>query len=357
MKKLRTLLPAIPACIALLALSGSAIVCVADEQANGNDATVLQFRPPANSSLRAVQKQVMTDHLCTVFDKGKPRKDSIGLMGQVESETIARQTVKETAQGYSLTTKVLKSSAYRLLAPNVNPKLKIKMEDGNAPAGSTLRYEVDKDGKLLGIYGYDALIKKISAASNPTADPELAKALAPLFQEKDWKTYGEAEWNSQMLLNGRSLPAIASTWHKMTAQSFEPGLLTTFSTTVRAIERLQFKGRDCLKLRFYSQPADAGQTKALLVFVRNQQTGKDAAMKELLPKEMAGKGLGATTFTQVEVIVTGEQIIDLKTLIVLSSTTKRTIKKWYTMNEGLPGEPLPNLAITTTTTVSTLAPE
>lgn len=250
------------------------------------------------------------------------RVKELGASAKQTDETLAktRVTVKKTPDGYEIVGKPISYTMTRDGTPVNNPVLAALQE-------IVVIYEVDRQGQLRAIKGYDEAIKKIRA-SLPAS---VAASLSSLLSEEAMVNRAAAEWDGRISSFVGRRGRIGENGATTSQFDLPAGGAVTFYTATTLAEALKVGGRDCVRIRFAynTDPAALQQT-----------LGKTLDELAKAIGDAAGK---VPTVSGVEIVGSGERVIDPATMLIYSESLTRTIKMrmespgqeavWTTMQE------------------------
>lgn len=231
-----------------------------------------------------------------------------------------RVAVKKTADGYEIIGKPISFTMTRDGTPVNNPVLTALQE-------IAVTYEVDRQGRLRAIKGYDVALKKIRA-SLPAS---VAASLSSVLNEDAMVNRAAAEWDGRISSFVGTQRRIGESWAVTSPFDLPAGGAITFFTATTLAETCQAGGHDCVRIRFaYSTDP--------------------AALQQTLSKtlEELTKAIGATaaqppTISGVEIVGSGERVLDPATMLFYAKRLTRTLKMrmetpgqepvWNTMQE------------------------
>ena len=239
------------------------------------------------------------------------RTTDMGVFGKrtLTSEGSAKITTDKMPEGYSVTFAPISFTMMEDGEPVENPFLSFVQN-------ITMTYELDIDGQLVEIRGFNGLVEKFHAS----LPDELASTFVKLLDEEALRNKTIQEWEARVGQFIGTDVDIGDMWVGVEETPLPAGGSMEFYSVTKFAERVKFDGVDCVRLEF-SYTADAEELKPLMNTL-SEEIGKIAETKNL-------------NMGDIDIEGTGERIINPTTMVIYSETVERTIKS--TMDA--PGQP------------------
>ena len=224
-------------------------------------------------------------------------------------ENKTRVSIKKTPNGYSVVATPISTTLTRN-GEKIESPMTALLQD------TVVTYDLDADGKLLAIHGYDTIMKR----ALETAPPEMAQSLSSIFNEKLLVNKETAHWNSRIGdFIGRKAK-VGDAWTS-TKESEVPtgGTALSYSAT-KIVAQVKCGEHDCVQVQF-GYTSDANALKNVDKFLTD--VFKAAGVGKEMP------GISAT-----EIVGGGERLIDPATMLIYSETGTQTLK----MQMEVPGQ-------------------
>lgn len=218
-------------------------------------------------------------------------------------ETSAKITIQRTSDGYEVEVTPLSMTMSRNGQVVNNPTTLVLLD-------TIVRYKLDSDGRLLTIRGYETVLDRMQQVLPPAA----VQALGAVFGEEALIKKETAEWNGRI---GSFLGQRAKVGDVFTGTEAFPlptgGTVAYYSVTEIAEETKCGGEHDCVRIRFtYNTDAETlGQTVGTVL----SDVSKAVGASDVAP------GISG-----VEIIGSGERLIDPRAMLIYSETRIRTIK-------------------------------
>ena len=217
------------------------------------------------------------------------------------SEGRARITTEKTSDGYSVTFAPISFTMTENGEPVENPILSFVQD-------ITMTYELDTNGELVEIRGFEGLVEKLKASLPDELPPNVAK----LINEQALRNKAVQEWEARI---GQFVGAdveIGDVWAGVEETPLPLGGSMAFYSVTKFAEQVKFDGVDCVRVEF-SFNTDADELKDFMGDVWEELA--DMVGTDEIP-----------SVSNTEVTGKGERIIDPTTMLIYSETTDRTIK-------------------------------
>lgn len=248
-----------------------------------------RFNPPDGISF------VETSKLTRITDTG-----TLGKRTDV-SETETRVTIRRTPTGYTVTHGPISAVMTRDGKKIENPVAALLLE-------TEFSYELDSEGYIQDIRGFDVMIEKMKRVFPPA----VFNALAPILNEEALVNKEVAEWNGQIGgLIGRTA-RLGEAWTSSDDYALPSGEVIRFYTVNRFAEWVKHGARDYVRMVFYYDSDPEGLRGFL-----------DETVGEMM--EAAGVTGEKPQFSGVKLVGEGERLIDPATMLMHSETVSRTI--------------------------------
>ncbi|UCF80375.1 MAG: hypothetical protein JSV08_07650 [Acidobacteriota bacterium] len=230
-------------------------------------------------------------------------------MGELRKQTDvnvskAQIAIRKKPAGYTATAKLLSTVMTRDGQAFRHPAMSV-ME------GLEITHELDREGRLAAVGGFDALKKRIQ----DKFDPQMAQMLSALLTEEaiaNMANKEEAEWNGRIgNFIGRTVE-LGDVWTDTEEFPLPTGKTVVFHTATKFTEEKECGGSNCLRVEFFYH-------------------SKPAALEKLVGKTLGdlSKAAGAEMEAEVsgmEVAGSGERLIDPATMLIYAERIERTVK-------------------------------
>ena len=180
----------------------------------------------------------------------------------------------------------------------------------------TAMYELDVDGQLVKIRGFEGTIEKLKA-SRPA---EVPPTVAALLSEETFINRAAQEWDARIGSYVGVDAEIGDVWTGVEETPLPMGGTMAFYSVTKFAEQVKFNDVDCVRLEF-SFNTDAEELKNFM-----GDMWEDLA-------EMADME-AAPSVSNTKIAGKGERIIDPATMLIYSETVERTTK----MTMAVPGQ-------------------
>ncbi len=180
----------------------------------------------------------------------------------------------------------------------------------------TVTYELDVDGQLIKIRGFEGTIEKLKAALPGNLPPTVAAVLS----EETFINRAAQEWDARIGSYVGMDAEIGDVWTGVDETPLPMGGTMAFYSVTKFAEQVKFNDVDCVRLEF-SFNTDAEELKNFM-----GDMWEDLA-------EMADME-AAPSVSNTKIAGKGERIIDPATMLIYSETVERTIK----MTMAVPGQ-------------------
>lgn len=224
------------------------------------------------------------------------------------SEAKAKVTIDKTPGGYSVTFIPISFTMTQDGKRREDPILSFIQN-------ITVIYELDVDGQLVKIRGFEGIIEKLKA-SLPTGLPP---TVATLLSEETFINRTTQEWDARIGSYVGMDAEIGDVWAGVEETPTPMGETMTFYSVTKLAEQVKFDDVDCVRLEF-SFNSDAEELKNFMgdMWEDLAEMTDMEAVPNLSSTKIAGKG---------------ERIIDPATMLIYSETVERTTK----MMMAIPG--------------------
>ncbi len=172
-------------------------------------------------------------------------------------------------------------------------------------------YELDRQGKILSIKGYDTLIEKMKA----TLPPAAVQSLSSVLSEEALVNKEKAEWDGRISSFVGQKARIGDAWTSTDQYPMPTGGAIQFYSATKLAGQARADGMDCVRIQF-SYNTDEN---ALKQFVG--KLGKDIGQMTTSKSAAFKPGAGAAS-----IVGSGERVIDPATMLIYAETLTRTIK-------------------------------
>ena len=225
------------------------------------------------------------------------------------SEGKAKVTIDKKPGGYSVTFMPISITMTQDGEPREDPILSFIQN-------ITVIYELDVDGQLVKIRGFEGIIEKLKAS----LPGELPPTIATLLSEETLINRTTQEWDARIGSYVGMAAEIGDVWSGVEETPLPMGGTMAFYSVTKFAEQVKFDDVDCVRLEF-SFNTDAEELKNFM-----GDLGEDLA-------EMADME-AAPSVSNTKIVGKGERIIDPATMLIYSETVERTMK----MMMAVPGQ-------------------
>ncbi len=222
------------------------------------------------------------------------------------SEVKTKVTIDKTPGGYSVTSMPISVTMTQDGKPVEDPILSFLQN-------ITVTYELDADGQLVKIRGFEGTIEKLKA-SLPAGLPP---TVAALLSEETFINGATQEWDARIGSYVGVDAEIGDVWAGVEETPTAMGGTMAFYSVTKLAEQVKFDDVNCVRLEF-SFDSDAEELKNLM-----------GDMWEELA-EMADME-AAPSVSNTQIAGKGERIIDPATMLIYSETVERTMKMMMTV--------------------------
>ena len=231
------------------------------------------------------------------------RITDMGALGKrtVASEGRAKITVHKNTDGYSVTFAPLSFTMTEDGKPVENPILEFVQN-------IAVTYELDGNGKLVEIRGFEGLFEEFMAS----LPGELPPNIAEMVNEEAFRNKTVGEWQGRI---GQFVGAdveIGELWATVDEMPLPTGESMAFYSLTKFAEQMKFDGADCVRIQF-SYNTDADELKEFM-----GELGENLA-------DMVGSE-EIPSVSDAKIVGEGERIIDPTTMLIYSETGHRTWK-------------------------------
>ena len=180
----------------------------------------------------------------------------------------------------------------------------------------TVTYELDVDGQLVKIRGFEGIIEKLKAALPGNLPP----TVATLLSEETFINRTTQEWDARIGSFVGMEAEIDDVWVGVDETPLPMGGTMAFYSVTKFAEQVKFNNVDCVRLEF-SFNTDAEELKDFMgdMWEDLAEMADMEAVPSVSSTKIAGKG---------------ERIIDPATMLIYSETVERTMK----MMMAVPGQ-------------------
>ena len=217
------------------------------------------------------------------------------------SEVKTKVTIDKTPGGYSVTSMPMSVTMTQDGKLVEDPILSFLQN-------ITVTYELDADGKLIKIRGFEGTIEKLKA-SLPAGLPP---TVAALLSEETFINGATQEWDARTGSYVGMAAEIGDVWAGVEETPTAMGGTMAFYSVTKLAEQVKFDDVDCVRLEF-SFNSDAEELKNFM-----GDMWEDLA-------EMADME-AAPSVSNTQIAGKGERIIDPATMLIYSETVERTMK-------------------------------
>ena len=225
------------------------------------------------------------------------------------SEAKTKITIDKTPGGYSVTFMPISFTMAQDGKRREDPILSFLQN-------ITVTYELDVDGQLVKIRGFEGKIEKLKA-SLPAALPP---TVAALLSEETIVNRAAQEWDARIGSYVGVDAEIGDVWAGVEETPLPMGGTMAFYSVTKFAEQVKFDDVDCVRLEF-SFNSDAEELKNFMgdMWEDLAEMADMEAVPSVSNTKIAGKG---------------ERIIDPATMLIYSETVERTTK----MTMAVPGQ-------------------
>ena len=225
------------------------------------------------------------------------------------SEVKTKVTIDKTPEGYSVTSMPISVTMTQDGKLVEDPILSFLQN-------ITVTYELDADGQLIKIRGFEGTIEKLKA-SLPAGLPP---TVAALLSEETFINGASQEWDARIGSYVGMDGEIGDVWAGVEETPTPMGGTMAFYSVTRLAEQVKFDDVDCVRLEF-SFNTDAEELKHIMgdVWEDLAEMVDMEAVPSVSSTKIAGKG---------------ERTIDPATMLIYSETVERTMK----MMMAIPGQ-------------------
>ena len=224
------------------------------------------------------------------------------------SEAKAKVTIGKTPGGYSVTFIPISFTMTQDGKRREDPILSFIQN-------ITVIYELDVDGQLVKIRGFEGIIEKLKASLSTGLPP----TVATLLSEETFINRTTQEWDARIGSYVGVDAEIGDVWAGVEETPTPMGGTMTFYSVTKLAEQVKFNDVDCVRLEF-SFNNDAEELKNFMgdMWEDLAEMTDMEAVPSLSSTKIAGKG---------------ERVIDPATMLIYSETVERTTK----MMMAIPG--------------------
>ena len=217
------------------------------------------------------------------------------------SEGKQKVTIDKTPGGYSVTFMPISITMTQDGKPIEDPILSFIQN-------ITVIYELDVDGQLVKIRGFEGIIEKLKASLPGGLPP----TIATLLSEETFINRATQEWDARIGSYVGMEAEIGDVWAGVEETPLPMGGTMTFYSVTKLAERVKFDDVDCVRLEF-SFNSDAEELKDFMgdMWEDHAKMADMEAAPSVSNTKIAGKG---------------ERIIDPATMLIYSETVERTMK-------------------------------
>ena len=225
------------------------------------------------------------------------------------SEAKTKITIDKTPEGYSVTFIPISFTMTQDGKRREDPILSFLQN-------ITVTYELDVDGQLIKIHGFEGTIEKLKAS----LPGELPPTVAALLSEETIVNGAAQEWDARIGSYVGMDAEIGDVWAGVEETPLPIGGTMAFYSVTKLAEQVKFDDVDCVRLEF-SFNTDAAELENFM-----GDMGEELA-------EMADME-AAPSVSNTKIAGKGERIIDPATMLIYSETVERTMK----MMMAIPGQ-------------------
>ena len=217
------------------------------------------------------------------------------------SEAKTKITIDKTPEGYSVTFMPISFTITQDGKRREDPILSFLQN-------ITVIYELDVDGQLVKIRGFEGTIEKLKASLPAALPPNVAA----LLSEETITNRAAQEWDARIGSYVGMAGEIGDVWAGVEETPLPMGGTMAFYSVTKLAEQVKFDGVDCVRLEF-SFNSDAEELKDFMGDMWEDLA--EMADMEAVPSVSDSKIVGK-----------GERIIDPATMLIYSETVERTMK-------------------------------
>ena len=225
------------------------------------------------------------------------------------SEAKTKVTIDNTPGGYSVTFIPISFTITQDGKPREDPILSFLQN-------ITVTYELDVEGQLVKIRGFEGTIEKLKAS----LPGELPPTVAALLSEETIINRAAQDWDARIGSYVGVDAEIGDVWAGVEETPLPMGGTVAFYSVTKLVEQVKFDDVDCVRLEFSFNTDGEG----LKDFMGDMW--EDLA-------EMADMK-AAPSLSNAKIAGKGERIIDPATMLIYSETVERTTK----MMMAVPGQ-------------------
>ena len=217
------------------------------------------------------------------------------------SEGKQKVTIEKTPGGYSVTFMPISITMTQDGKPVEDPILSFIQN-------ITVTYELDVDGQLIKIRGFEGTIEKLKASLPADFPP----TVAALLSEETFINRAAQEWDARIGSFVGMVAEIGDVWSGVEETPLPMGGTMAFYSVTKLAEQVKFDDVDCVRLEF-SFNSDAEELKNFMgdMWEDLAEMADMEATPSVSNTKIAGKG---------------ERIIDPATMLIYSETVERTTK-------------------------------
>ena len=222
------------------------------------------------------------------------------------SEAKTKITIDKTPGGYSVTFMPISFTMTQDGKPVEDPILSFLQN-------ITVTYELDVDGQLVKVRGFEGTIEKFKAS----LPAEFPPTIAALLTEETFTNRAAQEWDARIGLYVGIEAEIGEVWAGVEETPLPIGGTMAFYSVTKLAEQVNFDDVDCVRLEF-SFNSDAEELKTFMgdMWEDLAKMADMEAVPSVSDTKIAGKG---------------ERIIDPATMLIYSETVERTMKMMMTI--------------------------
>lgn len=248
------------------------------------------FNPPPDLSYR----QLMSSTKKLSYETGQSQTD----VSQAEISI----DVQKTKTGYNMTATPVSMTMFRNDQPIENPLFSILSD-------LVVHYDIDSNGKLLGVSGYDEFLE----AARNSMPPEIINTIQSVFNKQSMTAKEMSEWNGRIGNFVGEKISLGDKWIDTTDFLLPDGDSLLFYTVTKFEELVDCNGQDCLKITFhYHSKPDSLEKKF----------GMEIA--DIIKEDTDTTVTGEITYP--ELYGEGYRIINPATMLIYDEYTNRTIR-------------------------------
>jgi len=236
------------------------------------------------------------------------KNTDMGQRGKLDevTEVVGRLTIMKTSNGYRMTETPLSISATKNGQRVDDPTLALF-------ENIVVEYQLDKDGNLLGISGYEKLVDVMKQL----VPAEMLETLSSILNDETLRNRDAAEWNERIGDFIGKMIRLGDSWAGVDSFPLPNGETIAYYSLTRFPEQVKCGNRDCLRLQF-DYNSDASALSKLVNRDLAKLLGQPA--ESLPPTSSAAKISGF-----------GERLVDPHTMLIYSETVERTLTAKTTM--------------------------